>query len=684
MEPKQITVEFVEGRYKALKAKWSERNTRMDVYEKLYRLELWRDSPEPDERRVTVPTCWNTVETNRTLLLTRPPVISVPPSQVKEIETERADRLEKVLYGTWRQGHVLAAAGDAEWYASCLGQGVLRYVYNPRHVEDEFPLLVQGVDPRNVYPNPSGQPFLDLEICHGWKRPRREIEAEWGNAFPRQEGLSGKALEEWLDEKVDFIDYWRVDVVEEEAGPEQKKERMEPVGSLARLIDGAKRFLGRQSTEEGEVPQGEQEGEEGEPSRGGASAVPTGKAGGARKVRRRKVTNCVVADGKMVKKAGRLPGYALVPYIRFPGIGTPLAGADGALSVLYPLTDGSQVGESGSMGVATAEAEAVSMRHRVVEMFATGAWWTDDPGLDRLDFTPGALNHLAKGTQVQMLAPQRPSPAVDEQVQLLDRYIEDSTFPSVMQGRYVGDLSGIALSALTNPVLMKIASRQQVRERAYELLNEGLLRLVEEYATGPEYPQGWYVDGRDAKGQRFELRVTPEDVAGYYRNDVKLSASLPKDETGELMALSAFVDKKQISRETFLDRLQQTKGMSSQSPQDEMKRILRDVMLFESPAMQRVAQLVLSEYSQELAEALQGQPQGLPQPGQPQPVPPPGPGGPGAGPMMGMPPQVVPPQAMPEAVGMGGAEDLARMMAMQGEAPPMPPPPGMPGPGGAG
>ena len=46
--------------------------------------------------------------------------------------------------------------------------------------------------------------------------------------------------------------------------------------------------------------------------------------------------------------------------------------------------------------------------------------------------------------------------------------------------------------------------------------------------------------------------------------------------------------------------------------------------------------------------------------------------------MMGMPPGVVPPQAMPEAVGAGGPEALARMMAMQGE-----PVPGMgEGPGG--
>lgn len=38
--------------------------------------------------------------------------------------------------------------------------------------------------------------------------------------------------------------------------------------------------------------------------------------------------------------------------------------------------------------------------------------------------------------------------------------------------------------------------------------------------------------------------------------------------------------------------------------------------------------------------------------------------------MMGMPPSVVPPQAVPPAVGAGGPEALARMMAMMGQGPP--------------
>jgi len=175
----------------------------------------------------------------------------------------------------------------------------------------------------------------------------------------------------------------------------------------------------------------------------------------------------------------------------------------------------------------------------------------------------------------------------------------------------------------------------------------------------------------------MELRLKPEEIRGYYRNRVELSASLPKDEAGEVMSMAQLVGQKLISRETFLDQMQRIKRLSSQSPHDEMRRILRDILLFEGPTAEKLAKVVLSEYSEELAEALsekpqQTAPQGGPVgPGGPPGVPgmPPG-AEPGPGPMGGMPPGVVPPQQVPPAVGAGGPEGLARMMAMLGQAPP--------------
>ena len=662
MKPREITETFVEARYTALKKRWTKRNERMDDYEKLYLLDMWEEEPEPDERRISAPVAWNTVESFKTLLLTRAPVISVPPSDIKAVASDQADQIEKYLYGVWYQAQVMDALNLAEWYASCLGEGVLRCVYDPEAVEDELPIVVQPLDPRTVYATPSGQAGLDLEVVHGFKRRRREIETEWGVTLERPES-GGEDVEKWLDEKVDFIDYWRVDVEEVEEEEEEEREEPgeeEPVGVLARLVAVARRALAagmeRPVTEvEG---QGEEEEEAPEERR-------------VRKVRRRLVTNCVVVEGQFVKEPVRMPGYQRLPFVRYPGVATPLANEDGALSVLFPITGG--VRKGGAVGLSAAFNELLAMKQRIIEMYANGALITDDDTLD-LDLAPGAVNYVRKGSTWTFLTPPGPHPAVDQQVALLEKLTQDATVSATMMGRYVGDVSGIAMSAMNNPVLMRIAHRQQNRERAYETLNMMVLQLTEEYAP----PGGWYVWGVDRRGATMELKLKPVDIGGYYRNRVELSASLPKDESGEIMGLANLVGQKLISRETFLDQLQRIKRLSSQSPQDEMKKILRDALLFEGPTAEKLAQVILADYSEELAQVLRGEQAGSPGPGQQGPA---GPPSPGQGPMMGMPSSAVPPQSMPEAVGAGGPEQLAAMMAMMGQGPPSP---GGRGPGGRG
>jgi len=257
MKPDEITPTFVESRYNALKARWSARNERMDSYEKLYLLDMWESSPEPDEKRISAPVCWTIVESFRTLLLARPPVISVPASEFKSVATDQADSIEKFLYGVWYQSSVLNELALAEWNATCLGEGVLRCVYDDQAVEDELPLVVQALDPRVVYASPSGRQGIDLEVCQAWARPRREIEAEWGVQL-RRPSDAGTALEEWLDEKVEFVDYWRVDVetVTEELSADRSAAEQEP-GVLARLIAMAKQALQAGAPEGAVLPEEE-------------------------------------------------------------------------------------------------------------------------------------------------------------------------------------------------------------------------------------------------------------------------------------------------------------------------------------------------------------------------------------------------------------------------------------------
>ena len=514
MEPKEITASFVEGRWRALEKRWGGRNKRMDEYEKLYLLNNWEEEPEPDERRISAPIAFDTVERSRTLLLTRPPVISVPASEVKAVATDQADQMEKYLYGVWYQAHVLDALDLAEWHASCLAEGVLRCVCDRENaVEDELPLVVQALDPRTVYPNPSGRPGIDAEVVHAFKRSRREIESEWGVELERPETSE---VEAWLDEEVDFVDYWRVDVEEvaeeqRSRGAEEQRREEEPAGVLARLVEMARRAMaaggtaGEETLRRAQAEEQGSEGAEGEgPGARGEGAEEEGE-GKARKVRRRVVTNCMVVEGQFVKEPVKMPGYKRLPFVRYAGITTPLANEDGALSVLFPITGG--VRKKGAIGLVAVTNELLAMKQRIIEMYATGALITDDDKLE-IDWKPGAVNYVRKGCMWNFLVPPGPHPAVDQQIALVERLIQDVTFSAAMMGRPMGSLSGMALSIINNPAMMKVAHRQQVRERAYQELNSIILSLTEEYAP----PGGWSVWGTDKTGATVELALKPAET----------------------------------------------------------------------------------------------------------------------------------------------------------------------------
>jgi len=619
MKLSRITTDYVQNRTAALKSLNSEWNDRADEYEKVYLMDMWEESPEPDERRLAAPIAWTRVESYRAILLTKPPVITVPPSDARAVAEEQADSIEKFLYGMWYQANVMDALNSAEWYATCFGRGVLRCLYTDDAANDEIPLLVSGnIDPRHIYSRPSARKGQDAELSYSYHRTRREIEEEWGELPGHQDD------EGWLDAEIEFIDYWRVDIEEvEEEGVEVEESR----GLIETIVDKVTK-----------------------------SKRPV------KKVKQRVVTNCILAGDNWLKKPVRMPGYSRIPFIQYAGISTPLKGADGWLSVLFPITGGSQVGTTNCQGLVAAYCEGLAHRQRIVEMYANAA--TVVTGTDQdveLDFSPTAQNQLPQGAKVDFLVPPGPHPAADKQLQILEQGIEDATVSASMMGRMPGNVSGLALSAMASPILMRLAHRQQDRERALQQLNSLILSLAEFYSG----PDGWQVWGSHG-GQAIDMVVYPEDIGGYYRNIVKLSASLPKDANGEVMMWAGLVAKDLISHETFLDQLQQAKGTIRQSPLDEIQAILRDKMLFGGEMSEKIAQIIVEQYSAELADILGI---GAQEVGTPPPAPGPMPPIPPSGPMQGMPPGVVPP--MPEMV---GEQNLPGMMAMQGNPPPMPPP----------
>ena len=174
-------------------------------------------------------------------------------------------------------------------------------------------------------------------------------------------------------------------------------------------------------------------------------------------------------------------------------------------------------------------------------------------------------------------------PLVDTQIALMQDYIERGSIPRVLQGQYVGSISGIAMSLLRNPTLMKVAFKQSAIEEALMSVDKKILHLLEHKLKSPLY--AW---GQDRKGQDVEVEIDPEQIKSYYRNSVKLSASLPTDDANTVNMLAVLKQLNILSARTIRDVAQQLlHELVPQSLPDEEKRIQAEKIL-DDPEMSRL------------------------------------------------------------------------------------------------
>jgi len=639
----RIDDSYLKGRLVSLQERWSNRNTRMDDMIKLYQMDLWTGEKPENRRRVTSPRAWNVVEAARALLFTRRPVIEVPPSEIRSVSAHTASEIEKFLYGAWERMGLYHAIDDMEWWATTVGLGVIRLVYDPDAPDDELPLRVSVYDPRTVYYWSDPQrPLHDSELIVCWDRARRDIMQEWDTDLGAPDADSSH-FEEWLDEEVEYVDYWATYVIEEE---EEVPQEEEPEGVLTRGL----RALGLRVAQMFEQTESRSEGEEKEEERQ------------TRTVRKRVVVNAVMADGVIVKDPVIMPGYRRIPFFHWAGVRTGMTDRDACLSILYPIAGGAR--KNGAQGLVSAESELMSLQLMAAERHAAAALVVNDDTLD-LDLSPGAVNYSSRpDLRLEWVVPPSQGPDLTATLANVAQNAEDATIPSALLGRYQAAMSGIAMTMVTNPVLMRIAMRQRERETVLQELNALVLDLVEEYAP----PEGWAVWGVGRNGQEFEARLDPDAVSGYRRNRVRLSAQMPKDAPNLALALSNLVQNKMLSRRTAREEIQRAFDLSGQSPEDEEMLVLIESILFDSEDTRRAFALeALKEYDPQLAATVIELQQGLAAAG-------PQPPRLAQGPMGGMGPQAAPPQGMPAA--------LNPLQAMRMQQGPQGPIPGRP-PGGA-
>lgn len=623
-----MNAEYVISRFRELQSDFTGRNDRMNLYEELYNLDVWEGEAEEEEVRVTSPRANFIVERYRALLLTEPPIINVPEGNRTKVGQRLAGEIEKYLYGAWNEMQMLDVLAEAEWHANCLGVGVIRVQYHERTPEGEFPLSAQPLDPRNCYWDESvRRQNTPTKFVHALRRSRQRVIEEWGEVFD-DEPIEEDQRAQWLTELVDYYDYWETDVVEKPARPKGVEE--EGVNVMRTLL---KRAMERISPEEESFEEEEE---------------------GVRYVR--EVRNCVVADGNVVKEATVMEGYEEIPFVWWSGIKTGIQERKNRYhSVLFALTGG----DSGETGIIGLENQMLALKALMAMKYANAALVTNDPDLQSLDARPGAINVTRQDRQdilLEWVQPPGTHPDVDEVLAYSTQLAEMSTLPKAMHGQYVGEISGVALSLLVNPVLTQIANRQRERERAWARVNKMVLFLTESYAPD----EGWPVYGTDETGVGFETSLAPLAIMGYRRNEIKLSASLPKDRHAMAQMMMLLSKEMLLSKRQAIEQVQQIFAMHGYTPDDEMEAILTESLLYGNEEIRHALSMeALAAYDPELAQMLmqeqqQQQPQQPGPPGQ-------GPGGVGqrepmGGPMMGQPPENVPPEFM----GGGGTQPRPR------------------------
>jgi hypothetical protein len=529
------TISEFQTKFDAVRAMYTQRNINMTAWRNLYFMDpkaVFVNNkgeymePEPDEKRIVLPIAQNIVESYRELLLAKSPAISVPQKSVEGESLLTAEHNEKALLAIWSMAWVNDRLADSMWHALVDGWGVLQTIWD-KNDQNDCPIRVLHHDPYNVYPMPD-------EYHTGWKYVI--------HAFPR---LVGSIRSEW---------------------PKDDDEESKQYKTAKKALDELE-LEGMLDTDEimyfdywdGEVN-----------AIGCSYTKVTSK--------RSKTTTTITKWLKEPAKHGYgfLPWYIYLPCrLPFKNVGERMG-----TSIIYAIT------------------EIIKYRCTLISEKATFTSRWQDPPLVTIteagdEFEPvrsqsGMQLKLKVGESAMYLVHPGVPPALDTLMQDVDTFIETSGLPKVLQGLYTGAASGVAMSLLRNPTLMRVAFKQKSVENACIQMNSDFLRLLERKLSKP-------IDlwGTDKIGAQFDTVTDPKKIGKYYRNTVKLSASLPSDDANTVNMLTSMITSGMLDVTTARDVAQQVlHDLVPQSLVEESEKILASKALMDPAFVMAIAQKI--------------------------------------------------------------------------------------------
>lgn len=611
--PSQIDAEFICKRTDLLEKMYGNRNTRMKLYERMYRLDTYDSSSSAaEEIRVALPIAHNLVEKSRAMMIGRPPIVSVPSVGTDEEGKDIAEKIERWLIGALSRMQFPNRLSDAEFWATCAGKGWLKLTWDPFAVEDEFPLVLVAPDPKTLFPRYNNRKDRVVELADIRMRSRRDIEDEWGGLgfkFICPIGYDSAQKAQWLEEEVRYIEYWLETTQFVDA---EKEESEDPVDSAtAKAEKLMKSIMSVTNNPDGEAmatpikpTTGEDEPEEKEKVPDDADDYPEDDLF-KKKKKVRRVIHAVVAEDVLtsveqgersafgiavIKSATHFGKYDRIPFFGWPGKSVPLSNEFSDQSVLYPLAKGDA--SVGTLGVFGAYQALASIDIQSAIDSPNAPIFSDDPD-HAISMERNKINYVAPGTKVWRLQPDVTNPAVQRAMAAMQDQMYRSGIHELMDGP-AHMVSGQSVSGQASVHQMVIGQRMNLLQEELSRMLEFALRLVKTCAT----TEKWEAYGTTSRGEFIRMDLGSEDVPENPRVVVKLSASMPKDSIGLASVLSALAAKNQISLETFLDLFQKLPefGLASDSPSEEIERILRDRMLMSGPMAESLAQALSMGY----------------------------------------------------------------------------------------
>lgn len=213
--------------------------------------------------------------------------------------------------------------------------------------------------------------------------------------------------------------------------------------------------------------------------------------------------------------------------------------------------------------------------------------WGKDVG--DIKMGPGQVKSVPWGTKIDQLMGNVNVPLADAMLNLLEHQARRTTFPDPVYGMREG--SGQAGYDAQNMLTAGSANVESLLESISlcgSAINEIAFGFVEAFAS----QNGVSVWGYNQQAEQYgHVTLRPEQINGYYENNVKVEANLPHDDLKKLTLWLRLVETGIMSQQTFRE-----KGMGQRLPINEFKRVIFEQALKDPQLAPFIQETVLGQY----------------------------------------------------------------------------------------